>query len=193
MKKTVKITVAFIILAAVLFWTAQSKNLILELDKSSDQAMLPSSTPAGKEIAGMRLNNCSEQNLRIHFLCDFAWRDQNENSDVVFYAINANPVVKLKIAKIPIEILYIQELSREKLEAIGQYMQGFAVEDTEVAGYSALKIKAFSSKDPQIRLLDYYFVRDNNLYTLMFSVNPKGDWNDYKFLFREIVRSFTFD
>ena len=106
--------------------------------------------------------------------------------------INDNPDVRFKAVKIDIDIVLIQQLSRERIEAIGQYKRGFVLEEVKVAGVNAVKVKAFSRFDPEERLLDYYFVHDKTLYSLMFSVNPKDRWDDYKFLIEDVVNSFGF-
>ena len=98
----------------------------------------------------------------------------------------------MKIVKVDMDILFIQQLSRDKLEAMERYSQGFVVDEVEVAGVKAIKVKAFLKEDSQTRLCDYYFVRNKTLYSLMFSVTPKEQWNKYKFLFQDVVSHFEF-
>ena len=143
------------------------------------------------EMPGVILNYCVDEGLGIKFLCDFGWRQSVSGNGAIFF-INDHPDVRLKIIRIDIDIRFIQQLSRERLEVIGQYAPEFVIEDAEVSGLKATKVKAFSKKAPETRLLDYYFVRNNKLYAIMFSVNPKEKWDGYKFLFEGIVKYLEF-
>ena len=101
-------------------------------------------------MPGSTLNHCRDKELGIKFLCDFGW-EQRKKDNALLFTINTDPIVKLKILKIDLDIKYIQQLSREDLEAIGQYKKGFIVEEVKVAGLNAIKVKAFSRSDPNIR------------------------------------------
>ncbi len=142
-------------------------------------------------MPGVRLTYCSDKGLGVNFLCDYGWgRRRGDNFRIVI--INTQPDVQLKIVKIDVNIVSIRQLNKEKLKDIGKYRDGFVIEESKVASLDAIKVKAFSRTDPEVRLLDYYVVRDKTLYGLMFSVSPKEEWDGYKFLFEYILRNFRF-
>lgn len=141
---------------------------------------------------GVLLKDCLESNLRMKYLCDFAWRDSAEDQYGVYYEINTNPRVVFRIVKFDLDILYIQQLSKERLASLGRYQDGFRTEEVSIAGTKAIKVKAFAIDDNQTRLSDYYFVRDKILYAVLFSVNPKEKWDEYQFIFQEIAQSLRF-
>jgi len=87
--------------------------------------------------------------------------------------VDKGPDVIFKLIKVNVDIRVIQQLSRDKLEAIGQYQEGFVMEEATVAGFDAIKVKAFSRENPALRVIDYYFVRNEALYAVMFSWPPK--------------------
>ena len=142
-------------------------------------------------LPGFSLKQCRDNELGIGFLCEFGWQ-QRKVDHALIITIHTDPDVKMKVLMIPIDIKYIQQLSHERLSALGKYKEGFVIEETQVAGLNAIKIKAFAKEDPNIRLSDYYFVRNESLYSVLFSINPKDAWDEYKFLFQEIIDSLAF-
>ena len=97
-----------------------------------------------------------------------------------------------EIVRINAEIRMIRQLGLDGLEALGRYEEGFATEEASVAGEQAVKVKAFAKGDPDTRLLDYYFIRDNFLYGVMFSIKPKDKWGIYQSTFQEMVNAMHF-
>ena len=77
-------------------------------------------------------------------MCGAIQDDKKRRDNGLYYIVNTDPDVKFKIVKIDVDIVLIQQLSRDRLEAIGQYSKGFVVEEVKVAGLKTIKIKAFS-------------------------------------------------
>ena len=146
---------------------------------------------ARSKVPGVTLNHCSDGELGVRFLCDFGWQ-QRKFDGILLFTIASDPAVKMKIVRIDMDILYIHQLSRDSLADLGRYAKGFVTEEVTVAGQNAIKVKAFALGDPGDRLCDYYFVHNKALYGLMFSVAPKDRWDDYQFLFQDIVDHFRF-
>ena len=192
MKRFCYAAVIIIAIAACLVWAERSKKIFSRMIEQERRAAVPQMPLRQSRPAGILLNECWNLDLKIKFLCDFAWYKKEVDQNSVYYIVDTAPSVKLKIVKIDLGILTIQQLNREKLEAIGQYDQGFVTEEAKVAGFKAVKVKAYAKNDLQTRLMDYYFVRDQRLYIMMFSVHPKEKWDNYKFIFQEIVESLQF-
>ena len=191
MKKNILIVITSGAVLISLIYTVASSKQKSDVSEAVKTVKLPNELKQYQE-SDRRLKSCTEKNLRIKYLCDFSWVDLHENPDMMFVDISENPSVKFKFLKIDIDILTIHQLSREKLQAIGQYGDGFVTEATTVAGYEAIKVKAFARENPDVRLTDYYFVKDHSLYSVMFSVNPKTEWDNFQFTIRDIVNSIEF-
>lgn len=144
------------------------------------------------ETAPPALRRCSDPKLGFRVLCDPQWSYQ-EYPNAILLIISSEPAVTVTVAKIKTDIRFIGQLNRDKLLALGQYADGFQVEDARLADQRAVRVKGFSSRYPSIRLMDYYLLHDQQLYSVMFSCNPKESWDDYKFLMQKIVESFVFE
>ena len=106
--------------------------------------------------------------------------------------ISDDPAVTMTMAKVKTGVRFLEQLDRAMLSALGEYEVGFIVEDTRVDGRKSLRVKAFSKEFPEMRLLDYYFMKDGQLFVILFSVDPKNKWDDYKFVLNRIMGSFRF-
>lgn len=137
------------------------------------------------------LEYCRDDELGVRLLCDPQWYLQAEK-DSLFLIISQIPRVTLEIAKLDTGMISLSQLSRMYFDEEGYYQDGFAVEDVRVKNFPAIKVKAFSKDFPAIRIVDYYFLKGSDLYGLFFSVEPKEEWDRYKFLFQEVAQSFVF-
>ena len=190
MQKYILLAIILIALVFVVIPAFQKGPMSLKLpDYNEKTAEAP--IEMRSKVPGVRLNRCSDKEFGIRFLCDFGWVQRKVDGAALFM-INTDPDVKMKIVRIDMDILFIQQLSRDRLEALGRYGRGFVIDEVKVAGLKAIKVKAFSEVDPDERLCDYYFVHDKTLYGLMFSVAPKDRWDEHKFLFEDIVGNFRF-
>lgn len=133
---------------------------------------------------------CKDDALGVKFLCDPNWKMRSEDG-AVFIILSSDPDVTLIIAKLPSPFHYLEQLSDETLAGMQHYADGFKVEKVSISGRLALKVKAFSKIIPENRLLDYYLVQDDAVYSLLFSVNPKEKIDDYKFTFQAVAESFS--
>ena len=154
---------------------------------------VPSTGDAAKTASEIesRLENCAEKTLEVEFLCDPEWKS-GKKGNTVFAVISADPAVTLTIHRRASPVVSLLQWDHQQLKDLGKYADGFRTEQVAFAGEEALKVKAFSEEYPQIRLLDYYLIHDGDLYSILFSVEPKENWDDYKFLLQKIAHSFNF-
>ena len=190
MKVKLYIAVTVIVLFGALMLVLGANDKFTNGNKVNESGMLQRSRAT--EMAGIILNDCRDSRLGVVFLCDYTWEKKPIDADAVIFTVEKEPAVTFKIVKIDTEIHYIQQLSRDMLEAIGQYKEGFVMEETKVSGLKAIKVKAYSREDPAMRLSDYYLVRDQVLYAVMFSVTPKEKWDNYNFVLKKIIQSVEF-
>ena len=191
MRRYFLLTALLVLFALVAMPATRSKGISLIPEKNNPQVEEPS-LETRSNVPGVRLHHCSDDELGITFLRDFGWAKKKADG-IILFTIDSDPDVKMKIVKIDMDILYIQQLSRARLWALGRYAEGFMVDEVKVAGLKAIKVKAFARDDPATRLSDYYFVHNETLYGLMFSVAPQDHWGDYQFLFQDIVSNFRFE
>ncbi|MDD3375215.1 MAG: hypothetical protein PHY73_05785 [Candidatus Omnitrophica bacterium] len=135
------------------------------------------------------LEMCYDEVLDLRFSCESDWIYQAQG-ETIFLVISEDPAVTLTLTRSESWIKFLNQLDRKVLQEIGHYSDGFATEECMVASQKAVKVKAFSQEYEDIRLLDYYFMNDGYLYSVLFSVDPKERWDDYKFLIQDVVNSF---
>ncbi len=143
------------------------------------------------DVSSVELKTCTDSELKIQFMCEKSWY-MRKSDDAVLAVISREPDVTMIIAKIDSSVRFLEQITKERLKVMNQYSDGFQVENENINGKDILKVKAFSSIHPSRRLLDYYFVNNNNLYGVLFSVDPKEEIENFKYLFAEIVESLTF-
>ncbi|MDD3375211.1 MAG: hypothetical protein PHY73_05765 [Candidatus Omnitrophica bacterium] len=117
------------------------------------------------------LQICSDQKLGVKFLCNSNWEVQTDENAVMLF-VSRDPEITLTIAKSEDPVNSIDQLTKENLKVIGGYKDGFKIEETMVAGKLALKVEGYSESIPEMKLADYYFVNNNQLYSFLFAVNP---------------------
>ncbi len=143
------------------------------------------------ENNGATLQNCSDDKLHVKFLCDPDWGLMEED-DTMLLVISDDPAVTMTIVKISSGIKFLEQISVSDLENIGQYAEGFQKEIVTIGKNKAVQVKAVSDQFPEMRLQDYYFLRDDRLYGVLFSVDPKDDWGQFYPLIEKIINSFDF-
>ncbi|MFC1704358.1 hypothetical protein ACFL1E_06230 [Candidatus Omnitrophota bacterium] len=137
------------------------------------------------------LDSCVDDEFGVRFACNTQWQLQIDKNALLII-ISSNPAVTLTIARTETPLKFLEQLKKSDLQTLGHYADGFVIERVQVDNKKAFKIKSFSQEFPDIRLLDYYVINDGYLYRLLFSVDPKEKWKEYKPLFKEIIESFRF-
>lgn len=134
------------------------------------------------------LHLCKDDRLGVELLCNRYWK-QEVTKDAVLLTISEDPAVLLTVAKSQEAVLGLDELSEAKIKQLGQYNEGFKVEQVKIGDLQAIKVDGSSSAFPELRIMDYYVVYDYQLYSFLFSVNPKEEWASYAVLFSKILES----
>jgi hypothetical protein len=148
----------------------------------AQEASLPS-VPGIEDI-----HPCHNAHIGVDLLCDQNWK-QDIAPQVVMMIISADPAVLLTVAKAKEPVTGIEELTQDKIQALGGYAEGFKTQLLQVDGHQALRVEGFAKEFPEMRLLDFYVIRDYTLYSFLFSVNPKEEWDHYSVLFEKIAQS----
>ncbi|MCD4778991.1 MAG: hypothetical protein K8S27_00365 [Candidatus Omnitrophica bacterium] len=152
---------------------------------------LKKTTPGPLLIELNQLQSCVDDKWGISFLCHPRWGVE-ENPQALSLIISVEPTVTFTVVKFNKRIKFIAQLNRFHLESMGQYSRGFKMESINLGRYKAVKVKAFSSVYPDMRIVDFFVLHDEVLYGFLFSVSPKEEWDNYKRLIHKIVRSLEF-
>ena len=139
----------------------------------------------------VELSPCRDGRLGVKFLCDPDWELQTEE-ETMLIVISSDPAVTVTVARSKAPVVFVEQLTKESLKQMGQYADGFMTENVQFAKQKAVKVEGFAEAYPEIRLLDYYVVNDFKLFSVLFSVNPKEKWADYRPLIEKVVESFEF-
>lgn len=190
MNKYIKILLILLLLALVI--NESQRKTITQFMRRKQEASRLAPPPQRSPTTGFKLDYCHDSNLRIVFLCDYRWEKKLTDPGTMIYVMETDPLIYFTVIRINAEIQMIRQLGPDRLEALNRYQEGFAIEETRLAGEEAIKVKAFAKEDPDTRLLDYYFIRDNFLYGVMFSIKPKDKWNVYQSTFQDVVNAMHF-
>ena len=139
----------------------------------------------------IQLDICKDEKIGVKFLCNLDW-EMETNEGAMLVIISEDPAVTMTVSKSGSPVLFLEQLNDRTIQAIGNYKEDFKTEKVLVANKQAMKVEGFSKGYDEIRLLDYYFVFDNAPFGILFSVNPKGEWDSYRPLFEKIVESVDF-
>ncbi len=137
------------------------------------------------------LQPCKDNKVGLKLLCNQDWK-LREEEETLFMVIFNDPAVTLTISKSQTFYSSLDQLTDPILQVLGQYGPGFTTQRFSVGGQEALEVDGYAEQYPEIRLRDYYLIHNSQLYSLLFSVNPRERWEDYQSLFEKIIRSVEF-
>lgn len=142
----------------------------------------------GNEIT---LNLCTDDRIGYQIKCNPDWIINDELNSVSMIIVDEQELlVTATINKSNEKGITLKQLTPERLRFIGQYGDEVKIDRVQVAGMEAIKVKATAKDVEEMQLLDYYFVKDNFLYSVLFSVNPSERFPDFEGLFEKMIKSF---
>jgi hypothetical protein len=133
---------------------------------------------------------CQLQDYGVKFSCDPKWIQEQVDVSAMMYTISAEPFVSMTISRVDSKTLYLEQLDRNFFAEQNLYAENFQRTRVPFGGGEAIELKAFSRKEPNMRLLGYYYFYQSQLYGILFAVYPQERWEDYKFLLQKIIESF---
>ncbi len=132
---------------------------------------------------------CADSEFGVEFSCESTWKWKRTN-DAILIIISSKPMVTMTISKVDSPIKLLGQITDSYLRERGLYAEGFQAERVKFLDGEAVHVKAISRDYPDIRLSDYFFIKNNSLYGVLFSVKPNEEWDNYKFDIQEIIQSF---
>lgn len=138
-----------------------------------------------------QLHKCLDKGLEVVFLCDPEWSLEMDK-ETIFIVMEEEPAVTMTVARQMSSLKTQHQLSNDMLESLGGYEVGYERESVVVDGAEAVKVEGFSKGYPDIRLRDYYLVKDGFVYSILFAVDPASKSFEFSELFDSIMSSFHF-
>ncbi|OGW96992.1 MAG: hypothetical protein A2Z81_06340 [Omnitrophica WOR_2 bacterium GWA2_45_18] len=151
----------------------------------------PSPVLAAPIVRGELGQVCRDTQLGVTFSCDKDWTIL-PTDNAFFVIISLEPEVSLIVSKTQSRIVSLEQLTRKMLEDMDRYAEGFQMERLRLAGRDAVLVKAYAKGLPEVRLQDYFFLNEGNLYSVFVLVKPADQWEAYKFILKKVVDSFNF-
>jgi hypothetical protein len=139
----------------------------------------------------IELHRCSDAKLGVRFYCNPDWELVSEG-DSMLMIISEDPVVTLTIAKSEQPVIFLDQLTEDVLQEIGQYADGFGVSRVWMANQEAVQVIGHHRWHPETQLIDHYLIHDVDLYSVLISISPKESVRDYENLLNIIVEHFEF-
>ena len=134
------------------------------------------------------LQPCQEKVLGVEILCNHLWKQEVGHNSIVF-TISEDPAVLLTVARSKEVFTGIEELTRERVQKLGDYTGDFHMETIKIGGHPAIKVEGYSRGFADVRLLDIYVLQNFRICSFLFSVSPQEDWGRFSVLFAQMIQS----
>src|SRR3989338_4022312 len=137
------------------------------------------------------IRTCSLKNWGVAFKCDLKWNvsedDEPGKMDVIIFE---DPLVTVGWKKFDKNVLYLSQLNRFFFEKLGLYEDGFSLENVRFADHDAVLVKGFSADTPDTQRRDYFYLHNEKMVSIFFTLSPKEKWEGGKSLIQEVKNSF---
>ena len=157
----------------------------------AEESAVKPALPTQPSTKTFNLHICRDEALGIRLLCDPDWELQSD-PNAILIIISSEPQVTLTIGKSKESVHSLTQLTRPILQEIGQYATWFTTKKVRLDDVDTIKVEGYLKEYPENRIEDYYLIRDSSLYTILFSVDPEGNWQSYESLFKRILSSIEF-
>lgn len=141
------------------------------------------------ETYTVELYDCIDDDIGIRFLCNPDWQVQTDEN-VVMLIISQEPAITLTIARSDHPVIFLEQLTDEFLAEIGGYAPEFSRETLHLKEKEIIRIEGVARDFPEMKLLDYYFIKNFTLYSILFSIDPEEYYPFYRSLIERILDSF---
>jgi hypothetical protein len=181
------------------------EGIVIELENALLQAAyetVPEETAQGAEASADELAEVSEihiakedsycvvHELGIRFACDHTW-SKNSAGEASSLILSKDPLVTLTWGKLNGNIHFLGQLSKFFFEELGRYRTGFVTENVHFAGYNAVAVKGYDIHQPDTQRRDYFYLYDNQLVNVSFTLADNDKLNEGKFLVKEVASTFS--
>ena len=166
----------------------QAKNGVLMKNFDREFDRLQQEEPANLPEEGPR-QDCRLDDYGLTYLCNPGWIVEKQD-DVTLVVVSTDPLIMITVRFPDSKIKLLAQLSKIYFQDKQWYQPGFQKEGCTFAGREAIRIKAFPSDNPEVRVTDYFFMNQGKLVGVFFSVFPKERFEETQFQIKEIADSF---
>lgn len=138
------------------------------------------------------LIECGDRNLEFKILCNPRWQTLRTELSLKMLVDQEGGQVSVTISKSEETGLTESDLTAPALQHVFGYDDGFKLARTRVGRRRAVRVEAHPRVQPELCLLDYFFIRDSRLYRVSYSAAGIEDFRRYLPLFAKMMRSFEF-
>lgn len=132
------------------------------------------------------------QDWGVQFMCDLKWKVINAETPAQAQIIlSEEPLVTIDWKKFDQNIRFLAQLNKFFFEDTGLYAQGFSTEKVDFAGHDAVLVKGYDKNLPDAQRRDYFYLHDNKLVSISFTLSPKDEWDQGKEIIEEVKESFA--
>jgi hypothetical protein len=139
------------------------------------------------------LTVCEEKDLGVKILCGAKWTTTKQFQKIVFeIRIEEEGGVTATIEKSRESGLFWEDLTPSALQYVYDYADHFKYTQLMLGLQKAVCIIGHPRSNSDTQLLDYFLLKEKNLYRVSFAVTPQTDFQEYEPLFENMIVSFEF-
>ncbi len=138
------------------------------------------------------INICTMKDWGIEFPCDMKWMANTEDEPGnIKFILSQEPLITFGWKRFDQDIHFLGQLNNIFFEKIGFYQNGFGTERVNLAGYDAVLVKGYSAEIPDTQQRDYFYLHNNKLVGVSFTLSPADKWEEGKLLIQKVKNSFS--
>ncbi len=139
------------------------------------------------------LIECGDRKLAFKMFCNPRWQTSRKTLSLKL-VIDGTPQreVSVTVSKSEEVGLSYEDLKPVALKRVFEYADEFKYAKTYVNWNRVIRVEAQPQGQPETYLLDYFLIRDSQLYRISYSAQSREQFRKYLPLFAEMMRSFEF-
>ena len=139
------------------------------------------------------LIECGDRKMEFKVLCNPRWPTQRNTQSLKLIIDDVDSQeVSVTVSKSEEAGLVLSDLTPTALKRVFEYADEFKYAKTFVNWKKAIRVEAQPQGQPQTYLLDYFFIRESQLYRISYSAGSAEQFRKYLPLFAKMMRSFEF-
>ena len=142
----------------------------------------------------MGLLRCVDNDVGISLLCAREWEVKRLPLTVTWVVVDdLEEKVEITVAKSQESGLTYEDLVPSALQYVYGYADGFRFGKKRIYGHKMIAVEGVEAADPLMTILDYFIIKQRDLYRVRFRFSKKDATSRYRPLFIEILKSLRFE
>ena len=138
------------------------------------------------------LIECGDRRMEFKILCNPRWPTQRNTQSLKLVIDDESEEVAVTISESEEVGLTFADLTPTALKRVYEYADEFKYAKTFVNWNKAVRVEARPRGQPETHLLDYFLIRDSQLYRISYSAGSAEQFRKYLPLFVKMMKSFEF-